>query len=419
MKYTLSHCPRSLAVAACLSYAATACSSSSSSATPPGDAGGATADGTASDFAHAYVFTMQLTVPAGQELHKCQFVQVPPGPDLKVTGFAHQYTPGSHHFLMYSTTLTAIPPDLSGQYDCTTGDEPIWKDSVGIIYGAQTPNGGTRFPDGVAATLKAGQVLLMNTHYLNPQTTDMDTVVKVGLDVTSPDKVQQEGGFFLFYDPFIDVPGHAKASSGIRCAIPTDVTIVSAFTHYHYRGTKMDVFNDGPTTPAAAPFYSTSDWEHPAAFAGPMPLAKGSFVRTQCDFNNTENDEVFQGPNARTSEMCVLGGTYYPKQDSFETCAVRSISGFGTKACLDLAKCVQTCPTTDAPRRTPAGAQVGPCWERCVTSGCSGAVDNLMPLLACVRTQCAAECPSGDNCLACTAANCQAPLSACSSHSCP
>jgi hypothetical protein len=399
-----------------------ACSSSSANhavGNPPADAGDA------GGFQHDIVFTMSLTVPAYTELHKCQYVQLPANGDVNVTGFAHEYTSGSHHFLLYRTTLTSIPSGMTGQYDCTNGNEPIWQYSTGIAYGAQTPSGEYAFPAGVAARLPSGGVLIMNTHYLNATGSPIVSTVQMGLDTTTPDKVQTQGGFFIFYDPFIDVPPMATGHSGGRCSVPQDLTVLTAFTHYHYRGTGMQVWLDpSATAKAATPFYTTNDWQHPTEFMGPMTWPAASEVRFQCDYDNTETTEVFQGPNAKTSEMCVLAGLYYPRPatqpDAFELCDHYSVSGFGSSACLGTAQCLQACPASDAPVHTSAGAVVGPCWEKCVAAACAGAVDTVFPLFGCVSSQCSAECSGGaTTCQACATSKCAAQFSACASQTCP
>jgi hypothetical protein len=408
------------ALLACLLLGA--CSSSSNNHTSTGQ----TADGgDAGGFHHDIVFTMSLTVPAYTELHKCQYVQLPTGADVNVNGFAHEYTPGSHHFLLYRTTLTAIPAGMTGQYDCTNGNEPILQYATGIAYGAQTPSGAYAFPAGVAATLPAGGVLIMNTHYLNTGASSIDTTVLMGLDTTPANKVQTQGGFFIFYDPFIDVPAHATGHSGGRCSIPQDVTVLTAFSHYHYRGTGMEVWLDPSTTAkAATPFYTTTDWQHPAEFAGPMTWKASSEVRFQCDYDNTDSTEVFQGPNAKTSEMCVLAGLYYPRPavqpDAFENCNQYLVSGFGTSACLATAQCLEACPASDAPVQTATGANVGPCWERCVAAACDGSVDTVFPLFGCVSNQCSTECATGAAaCQSCATTKCATQFSACASQTCP
>src|SRR5207302_6730014 len=65
-------------------------------------------------------FTMQLTVAAGMETTLCQFVRMPKGLAY-ATSAHHEYTPGSHHMLLYRTDLTTIDPSLTGVQDCYEG----------------------------------------------------------------------------------------------------------------------------------------------------------------------------------------------------------------------------------------------------------------------------------------------------------
>jgi hypothetical protein len=403
-----------------------ACSSSSDSpAGNPGTDGGTDGGGDGgSDFKHDVVLSMSLTVPAGGELHQCQFVQVPPvaGGDLNVVRFAHQYTPGSHHFLIYQTDLTSIPSDLTGQYDCTQGDEPVMVHSRGIMYAAQSAKGDFPLPTGVGVKITAGSVLMFQTHYINASKKDLPARVDLGLDVAPAETIKQNAGFLIFYDPFIDLPVHGKASSGIRCDVPGDINLINAFTHYHQRGTGMKVYVDSSkTTPSDTPFFQTNDWEHPADYVGPTTIKGGSVVRFQCDYDNTTGaDEIFQGPNAQTSEMCVFAGLYYPAvpaDSSWKNCRRPSIIGTGTKACIDVGTCIQSCPASDFPVETWSGARVGPCFERCVASGCDGAFDALLPLQTCGAKNCSAECGAG-KCTECLASKCSAELGSCSSQTC-
>ncbi len=403
-------------------FAATllACSSSSapSPAGPVTDAGVET--GTES-FKHDVVLSMSLTVPPGKELHQCQFVQLPKGADLDVVRIAHQYTPGSHHFILYDTDLTSIPSDFTGQYDCTLGDEPVMTHTRGILYAGQSPKGENAFPAGVGLTMRGGGVVMFQTHYINPSRNDLAAKVDLGLDLAAPGTITQKAGFLIFYTPFIDLPAHGKATAGIRCNVPKDITLLNGITHYHQRGTGMNVFIDpSKAAPTSAPFYATNDWEHPPDYKGGATIKAGSVVRLGCAYDNSAgSEEIFQGPNAETSEMCVFGALYYPKaaDDYFATCEVPSIVGTGSKACLDVASCVQACPPGEAPQRTWSGAKVGPCWERCVATGCDGAVDALLPLVFCIQKQCAAECAAG-KCTDCATSKCASQFGDCAGQTC-
>jgi hypothetical protein len=151
-----------------------------------------------------------------------------------------------------------------------------------------------------------------------------------------------------------------------------------------------------------------------------LAVRAGSAFRFECAYTNNDPVDVFQGPNAATSEMCVFAGLYYPKtQGDFEGCADLSVTGHGDQACGSVLSCVQGCPGEDAPRFTNGGVLVGPCWDRCVASGCQGAVDTLLPVSFCVGEKCSAECDAGgDACTACATTQCGAQVGGCLGQKC-
>jgi hypothetical protein len=379
-------------------------------------------DGGADDvsgFQHEIVVSMQLTVKAGQELHTCQLIELPNDIDANVVSISHEYTAGSHHFLLFETDLDTIPDELRGQYDCVQGDEPIMQHSRGALYAAQSPMGHFPFPSGVGLQLKAHQIVLLQAHYLNISHQDLDAVVKAGFDTAPIETTPIRAGFMILYDPFIYLPPQSAATSGIRCGVPSAIHLFAASTHYHQRGTGMKVWLDpSAASPSSTPFFETHDWEHAPSFTDPLAVAAGSFFRFQCDYFNSDSVDVFQGPNAATSEMCVFGALYYPKVDGpFETCADLSVTGTGTHPCSDELTCIQGCPPGEGPMRTKGGVSVGPCWEKCVAAGCGGATDALLPLITCVGSMCQEECAAG-NCSACAVSKCGPQASACIGHSC-
>jgi len=353
---------------------------------------------------------MALTVPPHQELHTCQLATLPNTGDVEAISFSHEYSPGSHHFLVIQTDLDAIPTDLAGQYDCTFGNEPIMRHARGVLYGAQTPIGHFPLPSGVGFRFKARQVVILQAHYLNGTDTPIEAVLHFGIDTGNPEDIHQQAGYMFFYDPFIYVPPGGVAASGISCNVPSDINIISASSHYHQRGTGMRVWMDERGIPADQPFYETHDWQHSLDFHGPFQVPAGSRLRFQCDYANTDTTAVFEGPNAKTSEMCVLGGLYYPKlSGSFDNCDSLSVVGAGTSTCSDLVDCEATC--------VDANVDVNNCKEKCVVSGCPRAADLLLQLTACTQQQCHDEC-AAQHCRECAMAKCQTEANACLTQAC-
>ncbi len=373
------------------------------------------------DFDHDVVISMSLTVRPGEELHRCQLAALPTDSEIEVVTFSHQYTAGSHHFLVFATDLETIPPALEGQFDCVAGDEPIMEHARGILYGAQSAAATFPLPAGVGLRMKPHQVLMMQAHYLNPTSSALAATIRAGFDTAPPAQIREQAGFMLFYDPFIYVPAQSSATTGIRCSVPSDINLITGFTHYHQRGTAMRVWVDpSMAKQSATPIHETHDWEHPADFHGPLAVPAGSAFRVECAYTNSDTVDVFQGPNAATSEMCVFAGLYYPQAPGeFDGCADLSISGEGEKACNSVLSCVQDCPASDAPRFTNGGVVVGACWQRCIASGCQGAVDKVLPVSFCVGDACSAECAmGGDLCASCAATKCAAEVGACLAHQC-
>ena len=402
----------------------TACSSSSTpDATPSADAGvdaPTTTDVTLS---------MRLTIPAGVETHRCQLVQLP-NREVWASGLEHHYSKGSHHFLMYSTTLKSIPVGEEGQTECPQGDEGPFKYSAGLIYASQTADGKIPFPEGVGMHLDAGAVFMIQSHYINSTKTPIDATVELKFQTTTADRVKVRAAPFLFFDPFIYVPAKSTGKSMTQsCGMPADITILSAFSHYHQRGTKMTVWRDSDkTTPSSNVMYSSHDWENPETLNTAVALKKGEHVRFQCEYDNTAGEtDVIQGPRAAVNEMCAFIGIYYPEQPStatgqtdFWSCGhERQFTETGTKlACLDLAQCLQTCPATDAPRFHPGGVDIGMCWQKCAADACPNALSKVFPLSTCQQTKCAEECKSGA-CLSCLTTKCADEFNTCSAHTCP
>jgi Copper type II ascorbate-dependent monooxygenase, C-terminal domain len=365
---------------------------------------------TRADFQHDLVLSMALTVPPGQELHTCQLATLPTQSDAEAVAFSHEYSVGSHHFLVIQTDLDAIPKDLTGQHDCTYGNEPIMQHARGVLYGAQTPVGHFPLPSGVGYHFKAGQVVILQAHYLNVTDHSIDAVVHFGIDVGKPADIHQQAGYMFFYDPFIYVPPMGVAASGIVCNVPSDVKIISASSHYHQRGTGMRVWLDEGGVPAARPFYETHDWQHSPDFHGPFEVKSGSRLRFQCDYENVGANEVFEGPNAMTSEMCVFGGLYYPKlSGSFDHCDSLSVVGTGRSTCSNLVDCETACVLENV--------DVAKCKEKCLVAGCPGAADLLLRLTACTDGQCHDEC-AAQNCRECALAKCPTEANTCLTQAC-
>jgi hypothetical protein len=414
-----------LAVAAfaALALASTAGCSSSKAPAPAaaGDDGGAGAD---SGSLLTASFQMAETVPAGGEIFDCQYVQLP-DVEAHLIAAKHDYTPGSHHMLLFTTSLTSIPAGGDQVTDCYEGTgNNIMSNARGVLYGGQTPTGSETYPQGVGLPTTASQVLIFQVHYLNASATDLQAQVNVDLTLdTNAADIQQQAGIIFFYDPFIDVPAGATAKASMRCLIPSDITLLYASSHYHSRGVGYDAYLDPAVDQlGATPFYTSTSWSSPDNAQLTMPIPAGSRIRFECDYDNTSGTQAFySGQSAQTNEMCMFIGTYYPEMGQVSDFCFQGedMLGTGAAACGSTLSCLQTC---GGKLSLGGGLQVSPpdCEQACFVSSCPTATAPLLDFTTCMTNSCKTPCSdtTSSACTTCITANCATQYETCQSHTC-
>lgn len=399
----------------------TACSSSSGgSPAAPGDAG---AD--AGNLVTAS-FQMEETVMGGQEIFDCQYVTLPDVQAFMIKG-QHEYTPGSHHLLLYTTDLTTIPAGQTGVQSCYegTGSNSVMSHVNGVLYAGQVPMGSETLPPGVGLETTPSQVLLFQVHYLNATASAIDAHVSVHL-TTQTTPVKENAGILFFYDPFIDVPQGAGAVAAMRCPIKQNITLFSESSHYHARGVGYQAYLDPPSgAEATTPFYTSSNWASPTIALDTMQVPAGSYIRYYCDYDNTAGTQAFfQGQSAAVNEMCMFIGMYYPAMTTAdEECYSGDMYGTGTVSCVNTLSCLAACPPAPADAGAGSGPQqvafATPCIQQCFAQSCPDATAVLEPALNCIQSSCGSQCAtSGSACDTCVADNCATQYEACANAAC-
>lgn len=384
-------------------------------------------------------FAFQTRVAGGSESFQCLLAAFPE--TGYVTSASHDYTPGSHHFLVYTTDLTSIPPGEDRFRDCGADGGAVMNHVRGIFYAAQTPHSVLTYPPGVGLPVTKNQVLLFQVHYLNPGAMDLTANVDVHFSV-DPDAshITKKAGFLLWTDPFVDVPPASPATAQMRCPIPKDITIMGMAPHYHARGVSLRAYLDrAPNDLATRPFFSWTRGE--GALAEPVAVRRGSRIRFQCEYDNTSgSQEFFEGPSADSNEMCLLAASYYPAFDDSDVafCSFgkgADMYGAGKVGCMDSLSCLGAC----AAQGGDAGAPGAPCEQKCFVESCPSASTALVPLINCLDQNCGSACGgtlsdggialeagakdgsvvAPDPCTACIESTCSNEVSACASSACP
>jgi hypothetical protein len=227
----------------------------------------------------------------------------------------------------------------------------------------------------------------------------------------------------FFYDPFIDVPVASKSRAQMRCGIPSNITLFTASSHYHKRGSDYAAYVDPPSGPiATSPFYTSSDWDHPASLAAPLAIAAGSRLRFSCGYDNTTGTaEYFQGQSAQNNEMCMFTGLYYPALTLQDDMCLTTHDMFGTGSanCMSLLSCVRACPPNGI-SFSPGQANVDTCDQKCFVASCATASGKIIALDDCTQAHCKTECAdtSSSACSMCVSSYCLTEYAACVNDAC-
>ncbi len=406
------HAPRFLrelhalaVVAASLVVALPGCSSSTSTASTGSDV----------------VFALDTSIPAFGEAWRCRLVRMPHvDGETFVRGGTSDLSTGTHHFLLYRTSLKDIPAGKDQTSDCT--ESGAMQYARGWVTGSQVAHDGQDFPAGVALPFASDEVLLLEGHFLNPSGSAVDAHVNVTLHTAHKSDVTQRAGVLQFYDPYIYVAARGKGSAQMRCPIPHDITLLSAGSHMHKDGKRYDAFLDLPgASPSTEPFYTTTDNQHPAPWLGVKSVPAGSFVRYACNYENVHDHDVTQGPSADEDEMCMFGGFYYPAmQPEEEECYGQDQHGSGAQNCADTTACLAACPASSRPNFPSGSLAVGACWQKCIAESCPNVTHALFPQLTCTDEKCSTACVNALDpaCATCVATECKTEWNTCQALAC-
>jgi hypothetical protein len=370
------------------------------------------------------VLRMGANVPADTDSYHCRYVALK-GDDGFLIGASHSFSSATHHLLAFDTDLPAIPAGQDVERDCFAPDD-VMAHARAEIYATQSRTGVFTLPSGVGVPLRAGEVLLMQVHYLNATSADLDATATLTI-ATAMDASLRRAGEFFFADPFIDVLPGQRGSAAMRCTFPASVTLLSTAVYAHRHSVDFAAYLD-PANEAVAttPFYHAPGYANPLPIHTVLPVAAGSHVRMACAYQNSGGSgELLQGVSNDRDEQCILSGIYYPGLGGdVDTCRTSADEfGTGNATCTQTLACVDACPPSSAP---PSDLGLGrdgpvdPCWQRCIVASCPDASALLFALRRCQLAACVNECggDAGNACATCQQSRCPSEAAACSADTC-
>jgi len=306
----------------------------------------------------------QFSIDPGREDQRCYFVRVPDinqGADVWIHRVVTAINPGSHHVNVFRVrTIVNLDPAAGepvqlGDYAATVIDgsddyqhNPCWDSAnwadwplvansqhaaVSDLYTDWT------LPDHVAIRLAPGEMLMVQTHYVNTTEQPAEYGGKVGINFykhTDPAPPIELGTLFATQQNIRICRSNPQVTFSGTCRFPDAVTVAAANGHFHKRGVEFSMYRwagVSTTHPAAEEqFYDSHSWDDPVMSLGldvAMPPSTG--VWWDCAYQWTApsvvtcddvdaKDPLHQGDccytfggNTDIGEHCNVFVYYYPK----------------------------------------------------------------------------------------------------------
>jgi hypothetical protein len=286
--------------------------------------------------------TIPLSLPAGTENQDCYFFRVPAQSDVYVNRIVMRQSSGSHHMNIFRVKTIVGLSGEDGQVVRGGSDQknPCWVSSNWadwpLVVNTQTSEPGkytTEFtlPAGVAHKFAAGELLMLQSHYVNATTQQTPQVAQVwaNFEYTPAASVTAELGTLFATNQNIRIcPGESKSFEKV-CRVPSPVTVAAANGHFHSRGTRFLMNSWDEVNGKGAQFYESDTWNDPPMATGlSVALPQNSGVLYHCEYQvppdacgNPNDGCCFTfGPKVETNEHCNAFVYYYPKLDTDIPC---------------------------------------------------------------------------------------------------
>ncbi|HEU5055806.1 MAG TPA: hypothetical protein VFU21_04755 [Kofleriaceae bacterium] len=252
--------------------------------------------------------TPELEVAAGADVTYCTYVDAEMAEDRDIIAFEGLQTELGHHTILYG--VRSRQP--AGTHVCTEADMI----NVRYLAAGGSETGSYHIQEGIAFRLRAGQQLMIQSHFIN--TGDRDTTGRSWFRVehAPPDPSRQPADLFTVVTTEIEIEAHAAGHARAECPIAEDLTLIALGGHAHEWGRRVSIGRSSAAGGDALEMLYDQPWNKDRVFDPvieqyqvdqPLRLAPGDRLRVDCEYEN-DTDQ----PLAFPAEMCVAFAFYYP-----------------------------------------------------------------------------------------------------------
>jgi Copper type II ascorbate-dependent monooxygenase, C-terminal domain len=256
-------------------------------------------------------------VPKGSEETLCHYFKLPSDVDLDVNRIQINVSGGSHHIHLYRPYQPLDVPD--GFEVC---NQAVDFDKWALVVASQLRKTDWELPEGVAFHLKAGEQLLVQTHFVNVGSleTSGEGKVVMNLQDADPGTITAHAGAIFGQDRDVFVPALSNVSESATCTFPSAMEMIAQTGHYHFRGKRFTTYRWDDDTEGAL-IYAHEGYADPefTVYDPPLPFAAGQGLEWECYWENPNDVDYEFGPFTDSNEHCNLFAFYYPTGSPYES----------------------------------------------------------------------------------------------------
>lgn len=272
-------------------------------------------------------------VPEGKEETGCHYLKLPSDVDLDINRFKIAVSGGSHHIHLYRAVDRKL--DLPDHYE--TCNAAVNFDTWELVIAVQLRHTDWQLPPGVAFHFRAGEQILVQTHFVNVGSLDTTGEGKayMNLHTADPGTITAHAGALFGQDRDVFVPARSETTLSAECVFPKSIVLMAQTGHYHFRGRRFRTYrwDDGERGDL---IYEHEGYDDPLFQvydpSDPLVFAAGQGLQWECLWMNDTGSDYEFGAFTDTNEHCNLFGFYYPTDAPQESMTCVKENGVATTA---------------------------------------------------------------------------------------
>jgi Copper type II ascorbate-dependent monooxygenase, C-terminal domain len=251
-------------------------------------------------------------VATGAEFYQCQDIRNPFARDIAIVHSESNASNGTHHIFAFQITrdesMLQDGQAVSAGFACPSGGLEFHP----YFHLAQRPTDTIDYPEGVARSLKAEEVIRLNVHYFNVTDQPITVHAKVAIDYVEPQQAKQLAAWFFVAGQSIMVPP-GKSVQPFSYEAAADMNFLQITGHMHHRGQHFEAHALADSGDQRA-LYASDTWDEPETknLLPAFTVKQGEKLEYACQFDNDSDRTLVYGESAETNEMCNMFGVFYP-----------------------------------------------------------------------------------------------------------